>query len=167
MNKENRRFNGTAIAIRRNLEYRLLDDFETDLLGISIKTRQGPITIATLYSPPNAPYLHFIDFNTLLRRPEPVYFLGDLNARHPMFQYGDSNVIGRNLCTLIQADTCRYEGPFFPTLLRHNSTTSPDIVLTNRLAFHNLHLRPGPLTSSDHTVLEKLLWIFEISGIFT
>jgi hypothetical protein len=150
VNKANQPFKGTAIAIRHNLEYRLLDDFETDLIGISVMTRQGPITIATLYSPPNAPYLNLIDFNSLFRRPEPVYFLGDLNARHRIFGHANINAVGRNVNTLIQTDLCRHEGPDFPTLLRHNATTSPDIVLTNHLAFHNFHLRPGPITPSDH-----------------
>lgn len=108
------------------------------------------MTIATAYSPPNAPYLNLIDYMTLFRRTEPTYFLGDLNARHRNFRYRDNNTVGRNVNALIETDNCHYVGPHFPTLLRHNSTTSPDIVLTNTRTFHNLHLTPGPLTPSDH-----------------
>ena len=150
VNKENRQHLGTAIAIRHNLYYRLLDDFESDLLGVTVTTRQGPMTIATLYSPPNAPFINPIDFNKLFKRPEPTYFLGDLNARHRLFGYQDRNAVGRCVNTLVSLGTCQYAGPHFPTFITHNSTTSPDIVLTNNRVFHNLYLQPGPLTSSDH-----------------
>lgn len=149
-NKNNRRNHGTAIAIKRPLKYRLHDDFESDMLAVTISTRESDITIATLYSPPSQDYLHFIDFNKLFNRPEPTYFLGDLNANHPYFGYTSYNTVGNNLRALIDANVCKHEGPYFPTLLRHNSTTSPDIVLTNNKTFHNLHLQPGPITPSDH-----------------
>ena len=47
-------------------------------------------------------------------------------------------------------DTIRHLGPNFPTLTRHNSSTSPDTVWSNNRTFHNIHLKPGPFTSSDH-----------------
>ena len=78
-NKTNCHHRGTAIAIKKTLQYRLHDDFETDLLAVTVTTRQGPITIATDYIPPNSPYLHYIDYLTLLNRTNPVYILGDLN----------------------------------------------------------------------------------------
>ena len=43
---------GTAIAIKSHISHRIHDDFETDLLAITIDTRQGPMTIATDYVPP-------------------------------------------------------------------------------------------------------------------
>ena len=114
-------------------------------------TREGPITIATLYSPPNAPYINPVDFNKLFKRPDPAYFLGDINARHRTLGHQDNNPVGRNVHTLTTIGTCKHVGPHFPTLIRHNSATAPDIVLTNNKTFHNLHLQPGPLTPSDHT----------------
>jgi hypothetical protein len=158
-NKTNRRSHGTAIAIRQDIEYRLIDDFTTDLLAVTIQTRQGEVTIATAYSPPNSPYLNLIDYMTLFRRPEPLYFLGDLNARHRIFRHNDNNAVGRNVNTLLMTDKCRHVGPHFPTLIRHNSTTSPDIVLTNDKTFHNLHLKPGPLTPSDHIPLIAVITV--------
>ena len=92
-NKTNRHHRGTAIAIKKTLQYRLHDDFETDLLAVTVTTRQGPITIATDYTHPNSPYLHYIDYLTLLIRTNPVYILGDLNARHRIFGHRDSNNI--------------------------------------------------------------------------
>ena len=149
-NKTNTRHHGTAIAIRKNIDYRLHDEFETDLIAITIETRQGPITIGTDYIPPNSPYLHYIDYLTLLKRRDPVYIIGDLNARHPTLGHNNSNPVGRNVNSLLNDDRCRHIGPHFPTLMTHNSTTSPDIALTNSQTFHNVRLQPGPMTSSDH-----------------
>jgi len=39
-------------------------------------------------------------------------------------------------------------GPDFPTLIRHNSATSPDIVLSNR--YLNTRITRGNLTTSNH-----------------
>ena len=39
-NKMNTRHHGTAIAFRKTVYYRLHDDFETDLIAITIETRQ-------------------------------------------------------------------------------------------------------------------------------
>ena len=55
-NKTNRLHKGTAIGIRKDLDYRLLDDFDSDMLAVTVQTRQGPVTIATAYIPPNAHY---------------------------------------------------------------------------------------------------------------
>ena len=46
-NTTNRVHGGTAIAIRSTIKYRLHDDFESDLLAVTVETRQGPLTIAT------------------------------------------------------------------------------------------------------------------------
>ena len=99
-NKTNRHHRGTAIAIKKTLQYRLHDDFETNLLAVAVTTRQGPITIVTDYIPPNSPYLHYIDYLTLLNRINPEYILGGLNASHRIFGHRDCSIIGRNLKTL-------------------------------------------------------------------
>ena len=120
------------------------------MLGTTIQTRQGPITIATLYSPPRTDYINPIDFNNLLKRHEPVYFIGDLNARHPILGHNSHNNKGQNIKTYIDQYKCKHEGPLFPTFIRHNSSTTPDIALSNMKTFHNFHMTPGPLTPSDH-----------------
>ena len=150
-NKNNTRNRGVGIAIKHNIQYRLHDDFETDILAVTLHTQQGPITIGTSYIPPSATYLHTPDYNTLFNRPEPTYYLGDMNARHPTFRYtNNTSIVGRNLNTFITLNKATYIGPNFPTLIRHNSASSPDIVLTNTKTFHNIHLTPGPITPSDH-----------------
>ena len=149
-NTTDRVHGGTAIAIRSTIKYRLHDDFESDLLAVTVETRQGPLTIATDYIPPSVGYINFIDYNYLLNRRYPVYLFGDLNARHSILGHNNNNTVGNNLSQLIGANRARHLGPNFPTLLRGTGCTTPDIVLCNRVAFHNIHLEGGPLTSSDH-----------------
>lgn len=141
-NKTNLPHRGVAIAIRHNINHRLDDDFHSDILAVTIETRQGPLTIATTYIPPKAPYINFIDFLKLLNNQHPTYMIGDLNARYQFFGHNDSTPVGRNLKTLFDTDKARYVGPNFPTLIKHNSAIAPDIVITNNKAFHNIHLPP-------------------------
>ena len=56
------------------------------MLGVTLETSLGPIHIITSpsYIPPRCPYLHYPDFYRILRNKEPVYILGDLNARHEL-----------------------------------------------------------------------------------
>lgn len=149
-NKTREHYAGTAVAIRNNLQYRLLDDFYTDMVGISIDTEQGPITIATTYIPPRIPYINFIDFHTLLSRDEPTYMLGDINASHRILGNTHNNQRGRHIHTLISQNKCIHLGPHFPTFLTPTTATHPDLVLANTKTFHNILLEPGPLTPSDH-----------------
>ena len=149
-NIDNRAHHGTAIAIKSHLNHRIHDDFETDLLAITIDTRQGPMTIATDYIPPQATYLHTIDYLRLLERPYPVYLFGDLNARHRLFNTSTETKVGKMLATLIDRNLLQHLGPNFPTVIRTNTSTHPDIALGNSQIFHNILLAPGPATSSDH-----------------
>lgn len=43
-----------------------------------------------------------------------------------------------------------FSQPPLPTLIRHNSTPPPDIILSNSHSYLNTHFQPGPLTPSDH-----------------
>ena len=149
-NKDNTIHSGAAIAIKRHIPYKLHDNFHTDMLAITIDSQQGPITIGTTYIPPRTGYINYIDFHTLFNRSHPVYLLADLNARHTTLGNSSSNHVGKQIHSLITRHKCTHIGPYFPTLITHNSTTSPDIVLTNNKAFHNIHLQPGPITPSDH-----------------
>lgn len=149
-NKSNSVHSGIGIAVKKNITTRLIDDFITDILAVRIETQQGHIVIATTYIPPRTQYLNYIDFNKLFRRPEPTYLLADLNAKHRILGNNYNNTVGRAIDILIQQNKCIYLGPNFPTLISHNSATKPDIVLSNHAAFHNIHLRPGPITPSDH-----------------
>ena len=149
-NPTNSQFRGTAIAIKNTIQHKLIDDFSTDLIAIQINTRQGPIKIATDYIGPNAAYLNYIDYNTLIRTQTPVYIMGDLNARHRTLGNSNCNNIGKSLHTLITEKKLKHIGPFFPTFINTRASTTPDIVLGNNKIFHNIHLTPGPNTPSDH-----------------
>jgi len=149
-NKLNRNYAGVAIAVKNNIPTKLIDDFYTDILAISINTRQGDIIIATSYIPPRDGYINYIDFNHIFNRREPVYFLGDINARHRQLGNTTTSLTGTQIVALIESDKCRHIGPNFPTFITHRSTTTPDIVLTNNRTYHNYHLQPGPITPSDH-----------------
>ncbi|NJL51981.1 MAG: hypothetical protein HC930_06695 [Hydrococcus sp. SU_1_0] len=120
------------------------------MLAITIDTQQGPITIGTTYVPPRIEYLNFIDFHSLLHRQNPTYMIGDINAKHTTLGHTSNNTRGKHLHSLITRDKCIHIGPYFPTLFTHRSATSPDIALQNTNAFHNIHLKPGPITPSDH-----------------
>ena len=141
---------GTAIAIKRSIPHTIEDKFITDLIAVTIDTRQGPITIATDYIPPVVQTLNTVDYNSLFMRQNPVYLLADLNAKHPIFDHNYRNPIGDALNNLYMQNKIHHIGPHFPTFYRTDCGSTPDIVLGNHRTFHNIHLTPGPATSSDH-----------------
>lgn len=150
-NSTNEPNDGVAIAFRNSLMYtRLEDDFISETLAIDMETEDGPLTIATSYLPPRRPFLPHPDFLRLFRRHSPVFFAGDLNARHPTLGYSTTNSVGRDLDNLLQLQTVKHIGPFFPTFFGPVSSSSPDIVLINPFNPFAHSIRPGPLTSSDH-----------------
>lgn len=149
-NTSNTHTDGTAIAVKHNIPHKILDTFISDTLAVEIDTTTGKIIIATLYQPPARPYIPTPDFIQLFRRNTQVYMLADLNAKHPAFGYRRSNVAGRQLHNLILQHTLQHRGPHFPTYLAANTSTAPDIFLTNLKTYHNTHIEAGPLTTSDH-----------------
>ena len=90
------------------------------------------------------------DFHKLLRINEPMYLLGDLNARHTALGHSNTNTTGQNVMKLISTYGARHIGPNFPTFIGHCALTTPDIILSNSLTYHNTHIEQGPLTCSDH-----------------
>lgn len=92
-NSSNTHTDGTAIAIKQELKYRIIDFF-ADILAAEIKTSTGKIMIATLYQPPSRDYIPIPDFVSLFRRHIPVYMVTDLIANHPFLGYRTSNVKG-------------------------------------------------------------------------
>ena len=49
-NALNERHAGIAVAMRKNIKYKIMDDFVDDILGIELMTTKGPIVILTNYS---------------------------------------------------------------------------------------------------------------------
>ena len=151
-NKSDDNHNGSAIAIRKDITYRLHDDFYSDLLAITIETIQGHITIATTYNPPRDDYLNYFDFHKLLHDNRPTIILADLNARHRRLNHSTTNQTGKQLIYIINKYNLAHHGPVFPTFIGPTENGTPDIVLTNSSFHYNLHLAPGPLTPSDHVL---------------
>ena len=138
---------GIAIAIKKNIQHKVLDNFQDDILGIRIETNNGPIEIYTIYSPPRRNYLPIGEINSIAQKNIPTYLIGDVNAQHQMLAYTYVNTKGRIIKNYVD-NKLKHFGPDFPTLVRRNGR--PDIVLGNRWAHLNMAISPGSLTSSDH-----------------
>ena len=139
---------GIAIGVRKDVSYKILDNFNDDFIGIQVDTTKGPIAIHTTYIPPRRNYLPVGDIKRAMQRTIPTYVFGDLNAQCPVTGYNYSNNKGRILNTLIAEDTINYIGPDFPILVGRNGRS--DALLANRWAFLNVAVQAGNVTSSDH-----------------
>ena len=150
-NQWNEMHAGVTIAVRKNLQHKIIDDFNEDILGIQIETTKGPIAIYTTYSPPRRNYLPIGDIKRIAQKRIPTYLIGDINANHPTFGYNYSNNKGVIMKNLIDTNYVNYLGPDFPTMVGRGGR--PDAVFANRWAALNIVIQPGMLTSSDHIPL--------------
>ena len=147
-NTLNERHAGVAIAIKKTINYRILDDFVDDILGVELSTCNGPIIILTNYSPPRRNFIPIGEIENILQRNIPVYFAGDINAHIPAIGYAQCNNNGRTIKNLIERDKIELMGPDFRTFIHRNG--KPDLIFSNKLAFLNFAIIRGNLTSSDH-----------------
>ena len=83
----NERSAGVAIATKKTIKYKAIDDFNDDILGIELLTGKGPIIILTNYSPPRRNYIPIGEIENILQKNIPVYFAGDINANIPALGY--------------------------------------------------------------------------------
>ena len=154
-NIANTQHNGVAIGIKKNITYKILDNFESDILAVELETQQGPIIIATSYSPPREKYLHLPDIYKIINKQQPTYLIGDINAANRQLGYNYDNAKGKQINTLISRGHLTHLGPNFPTFINNRSATTPDVVLANRRTFHNIHISPGTLIhTSDHNYMK-------------
>ena len=140
-----------AIAVKKNIQHKILDDFQDDILGIRMETDKGPIELYTIYSPPRRNYLPIGEINRIAQKNIPTYLIGDINAQHQMLAYTYVNNKGRIIKSYVDNNKLKHFGPDFPTLVRRNGR--PDIVLGNRWTHLNMLIAPGSLTSSDHLLI--------------
>lgn len=150
INTNNEMHDGSAILIKEGIKHRVDDSFHTDVISLQIETSLGPINISTTYLLPRRPYLPFPDFHKLLYSNEPMYILGDLNAKHSFLIDRTNNDVGKGLNRFYENKILLHLGPKFPTFFNHTSGTTPDLILSNNKIYHNTKIEPGPLTSSDH-----------------
>ncbi len=140
---------GSAIAIKYNIKYKLYDNFDTDFLAVEIDTNLGPVIISATYLPPRRPYLPDTDMHKLLSNSIPTYIIGDFNGKHTSFGNRENNTVGRSLMSLINQGKMIHLGPHFPTFYSHNSTTNTDKIFANKHNYLNCTCEPE-LTTSDH-----------------
>ena len=86
---------GVAIAIKKTIEYKTVDDFNDDILGIELLTSKGPIILLTNYGPPRRNFIPIGEIENILQKNVPVYFAGDINANIPTLGYATYNNNGR------------------------------------------------------------------------
>ena len=84
-NKNNENSAGVAIAIRKGLEFKLLNNFDYDTIGVQIQTQSGPLILMTNYTPPRKINLPNSDLHYAIQNNYPVLIAADMNTRHSMF----------------------------------------------------------------------------------
>ena len=141
---------GSAILVKHNIQYKIIDNFDTDFLAVKLETDWGPIIISTTYLPPRRPYLPFTDMYSLASQSIPVFILGDFNASHRCFGNSTNNAVGKSLYQLIDNGNFIHLGPDFNTYFKHNIVSKPDKVFTNKHNYFNTYIEPGDITTSDH-----------------
>lgn len=140
---------GSAILIKSNIQHKLIDNLISDVIERQVNTTIGTISIATTYLPP---YLPFSDIHKLIHNSNPTYIIGDLNAEHTVLGNTRNNAVGKGLATFLQEGKALHLDPHFLIHFQRNSNSTPDIVLSNNNATHNLLIEPGPIASSDHII---------------
>ena len=116
---------GVAVAIRKDLQYRLVDDFADDDLGVEIETTKGRIMIISNYSPPRRNYIPTAEIENELQKYIPVYFVV-VNAHLPAMGYANYNNNGREIKRLMEQNKIIHVGPDFTTFVHKNGR--PEIV---------------------------------------
>lgn len=150
---------GAAIAVKKTIKHKIIDDLEESFLAIIVQTTMGEICIGTGYQPPRRPTIPIHNINRILRRNSPAFFLGDINARHRILGHSNNNTTGTIINDLIGTGNIMHVGPDFQTYITPIHAGIPDIILTNNNQIHNIYSHPGPITTSDHLPI-----IFEISS---
>ena len=149
-NNSNENHSGIAIAVKKNVSYKIHDDSMEDVLAIEVETTRGPVILCTTYIPPRRPTFPYQDLLKHIRKNMPVYIVGDLNARHRCLGHTTDNIMGSALNNLINRNLITHLGPNFKTWIAPMGTGTPDIILCNQKAHLNVSINQGPLTSSDH-----------------
>ena len=139
---------GSAIMVKNNIKHKIDNNYITDILEIIIETDIGEVGIATTYIPPRREFLPFPDFHRLATKHRPTYIIGDLNAG--LDRQRQNNKVGKGLQRFFDKGTLTHLGPDFTTYHERGSSTTPDIILGNNKTIHNITMKAGPLTESDH-----------------
>lgn len=126
---------GVAIAVRRNIEHKLLTISNTTVIeniSIEIKLNQKPITISSVYNP--QPSNHFInDLKILTNNSNETLLFGDLNAKHSAWKCASSDLTGKSLHDFIENSEYVIYAPDEHTHFPHSGATPStiDILISN------------------------------------
>ena len=146
---------GVAIAIKRGIKYKIINNFQQDSIAAKISTHSGEIIVMTNYSPPRRNFLPTEDMLYAIRNNLPVIIAADLNARHSAFGYRRPwNIKGKNLNRMIMRNKIQHLGPTFDTYFHQNGSSKPDIVLANNNFFLNYQISPAGMGPTDHLSLD-------------
>ena len=63
---------GVAVGVRKDANYKILDYFNDDFIGVQIDTTKGPVAIHTTYIPPKRNYLPIGDIKRAMQRMIPT-----------------------------------------------------------------------------------------------
>ena len=85
-----------AIAIKRNINNRIINNLSNNTVAYKIQTGIGPIIITTMYIPPRRPIIPSTDFNILKTHNCPVYVLGNYNGNHRLLGSDKTMTKGKN-----------------------------------------------------------------------
>ena len=66
---------GIAVAIKKNIKYKIIDEAVQDVMAIEIETTTGPIVIGTSYVPPRSNEFPVQELTSLIRLNKPMYVL--------------------------------------------------------------------------------------------
>ena len=94
-NSTGERSDGSAICIRRNIPYKIIDGLSQETIAIQIPIRHEQLTIGTFYSPPRRINLPVQDIIRLLNHNNPTLIAADMNAHSPFFGDTNHNAKGR------------------------------------------------------------------------
>lgn len=57
---------GVALAIKRGIQHRIIDDIEQEFLAVENDTSRGPVVLSTGFLPPRQLFLPYLDILRLL-----------------------------------------------------------------------------------------------------
>jgi hypothetical protein len=175
---DGRAHGGLAIIIKNSLRHRELRPYITDKIQsakVKIETSIGPITIATIYSPPRhmvstQEYQHY--FNTL-----GFHFIaaGDWNAKRINWGSRLTTLKGKNLLDAIHQDDLCHLSTGEPTYWRADRNKIPDFLdfaITKWISTIHCDIKSNFDLSSDHspiiiTVSTEILFKEPVPQLYT
>ena len=85
--KGNQTRDGAALAMKKRIKHRIINNLSNNTLACKIQTNIGSVIIATAYIPTRRPIISRADFDILKIHNCPVYVLGYFSGNHR--QWGD------------------------------------------------------------------------------